>query len=88
MIEATKQDRTAMVKYMLDNKDKMECFKQLLLNAEDIDDKEIITLFYGIDVSQEEKEIARSFIEENFEDLEVIEFDGGQEVYSFLIALE
>ena len=73
---------------MLDNKDKMECFKELLLNAEDIDDKEIITLFYGKDVSQEEKEIARSFIAENFEDLEVIEFDGGQEVYSFLIALE
>jgi dihydroxyacetone kinase-like predicted kinase len=73
---------------MLENKDKLECFKQLLLNAEDIYDKEIITIFYGVDVSEDEKQEVREFIEENFEDAELVEFEGGQEVYSFLIALE
>ncbi len=73
---------------MLENKDKLECFKQLLLNAEDVYDKEIITVFYGADITEEEKEVVREFIEENFGDAELVEFDGGQEVYSFLIALE
>ena len=73
---------------MLENKDKLECLKELLLNAEDVDDKEIITIFYGVDVTEEEKSVVREFVEENFEDAELVEFDGGQEVYSFLIALE
>ena len=51
-------------------------------------DSEVITLICGEDVTEEEKEAAQSYIEENFEDCELEMNDGGQPVYSFIIGVE
>ena len=56
--------------------------------VEDAEDKDIITIFYGKGVREEQKQEVGRFIEENYPDAELVEMDGGQEVYPFLIALE
>ena len=52
------------------------------------DDSEVITIICGEDVTEEEKEAAKSYLEENFEDCELEMNDGGQPVYSFIIGVE
>lgn len=68
--------------------DLLDCFKKTIDGAEDIDDKEIITIFYGKTVTEEQKQTVQEFIEERLPDAELIEYDGEQEVYPFIIALE
>ncbi len=53
-----------------------------------LDDKELLTVFIGKDVSSDERDRLESLIAENFPDLEYSPYDGGQDVYSFLICLE
>lgn len=52
------------------------------------DDKEIITLYYGSEVSEEEAEELSDLIEEKFEDLEVEIYYGGQPLYYYLMSIE
>jgi dihydroxyacetone kinase-like predicted kinase len=52
------------------------------------DDKEIITLYYGSEVSEEEAEELSNLIEEKFEDLEVEIYYGGQPLYYYLMSIE
>lgn len=59
-----------------------------LIEAIAEEEKEIITVIYGVDVEENELEEISSFIEENFEDLEFEAIDGGQDVYSYIIAVE
>lgn len=67
--------------------DKINALKKALEGLVD-DDSEVITLICGEDVTEEEKEAAQSYIEENFEDCELEMNDGGQPVYSFIIGVE
>ena len=67
--------------------DKIDALKKALEGLVD-DDSEVITLICGEDVTEEEKEAAQSYIEENFEDCELEMNDGGQPVYSFIIGVE
>ena len=46
------------------------------------------TLICGEDVTEEEQEAARSFIEENYEDVECEVHVGKQPVYSFIVGVE
>jgi DAK2 domain fusion protein YloV len=62
----------------------MDAFK----NTEDIDEKEILTVFYGKNLSDNEKNRFRNAVEENYPDLELIEYEGGQDIYSFLVSIE
>ena len=73
---------------MLEEKGEIECLKKMFENIEDAEDKDIITIFYGKGVREEQKQEVGRFIEENYPDAELVEMDGGQEVYPFLIALE
>ena len=50
--------------------------------------KEIITVFIGNDVTDTEKERFEEAVSVTFPDQELVIYDGGQDVYSFLIALE
>ena len=52
------------------------------------DDKEIVTAFYGEDFTEEETEKFRELFEENYPDLELCEYYGGQKVYSVLLSVE
>ena len=66
---------------------KIDALKKSLEGLVD-DDSEVITIICGEDVTEEEKEAAKSYLEENFEDCELEMNDGGQPVYSFIIGVE
>ena len=66
---------------------KIDALKKALEGLVD-DDSEVITIICGEDVTEEEKEAAKSYLEENFEDCELEMNDGGQPVYSYLFGLE
>lgn len=51
-------------------------------------DKELITVFFGDDVTSEEKALFEEEILKEYEEIAYCPYDGGQSVYSFLISLE
>lgn len=67
--------------------DKMEAIKELLNSLID-EDSEIVTIFYGKDVTEEEIEEVRDFVTSLNEDCEVETIFGQQDVYSYIIAVE
>jgi len=52
------------------------------------DDTELITLYYGADVQQEDAEALREEIQEQFPDAEIEVNAGGQPVYYYFISAE
>ena len=62
--------------------------REMLSAIEDIEDREILTLFVGNGVSEEERTAMAEMIQEEFEDLSVDVYVGGQEVYRYLVAVE
>jgi len=66
----------------------VEAMCEMISKIEDIDSREIITLFVGAGVSDEERAEMTEAIEERFEDLVLEVFIGGQEIYDYLIAVE
>lgn len=52
------------------------------------DEKEIITMYYGEDIKEEEAESLRKKIEELFDDVEVEVYYGGQPLYYYLMSIE
>ncbi len=67
---------------------KIEVTIKAIQNVSDIEDKEIITIFIGADVTDEEMEILEDELSACFPDQEVVLKNGGQDVYSFLITIE
>ncbi|MDD4388026.1 MAG: DAK2 domain-containing protein, partial [Bacilli bacterium] len=59
-----------------------------LLKEAITDEKEIITIIYGTDVSQKEINELIKYIERNYSNLEVDVIEGNQEVYSYILAVE
>jgi uncharacterized protein len=51
-------------------------------------DYEILTMYYGDDVSQEEAEALGRTIRESYPDLEVEVLDGGQAYYYYILSVE
>ncbi len=58
------------------------------LETADADLCEILTVFAGKDVAPERKAALQSALEEQYEDLEIVMLDGGQETYDYYAALE
>lgn len=75
-------------KMMFSAKDKTKAVINGIKALNDCDDREIVTVFYGADVSEEEKASFLSEFNKSFSDKELYEIDGGQDVYSFIVALE
>lgn len=73
---------------LVSDPDRLQCLKSLLLAVKDIGDKEIVTLMYGVDVSEEEKAAARQIVEEVCPCAELAEYDCNQALYAYLIGLE
>ncbi len=73
---------------MLEEKSLEQCFKQMLENIDDLKDKEIITVFYGKNFSDSQKDAFSQMVNLLCPDAELIEYDGGQDVYPLLIAME
>lgn len=59
-----------------------------MLSNTDIELCEIITLFVGEHVSEEHRAVLTEKLKEAYEDFEIVVYDGGQEVYDYLIAIE
>jgi len=74
-------------KIVVKNKDKGKVAEDLLTNMLD-EDSEILTIIYGEDVTEEEVATLTSFVEENYEDVEVEIHDGGQPLYSYIFSIE
>jgi DAK2 domain fusion protein YloV len=74
-------------KIVTTSKDRMEAAIHLIESMVE-EDSEIITIFYGEDVSKEETDELVSFIEEKYEDLEIEVHNGKQPLYSYIISLE
>ncbi len=90
-IQVHKGDFIAMYskdKIVSDCSDKVQALIDLLKGVEDIDDMEILTIFCGNGVSEEEIATANERISELWPDLQVDMFHGGQEVYCFMVGLE
>lgn len=66
---------------------KLEAIKELLAEAE-ADTKDIITIIYGKDVTEEELKELTSYIESNYQELEIDTINGQQDVYSYIFSIE
>ena len=60
----------------------------LLSKVPDIKDKQVLTVIYGKDTTEEEKEKNMAYVRQKYPFLEVGAIDGGQAVYKYLIAIE
>lgn len=52
------------------------------------EDSEVISVYYGSDVSQDEAEALSARLEEDFPDADILVYDGGQPVYYYIISVE
>ncbi len=66
---------------------KVETFKTLCEKLA-LEEKSFLVTSYGLDVTAEEKQAVKEFVEENYKGVEFYELDGGQEVYDFIMILE
>ena len=89
-IEVKKGDFIALSQKQIlsSSTDKIKCAISALKSIEDIDEKELITAFFGSDLTKEEKEIFEEEISINFPDIVFCPYDGGQSVYSILLSIE
>ncbi|MFA5692128.1 MAG: DAK2 domain-containing protein [Acholeplasmataceae bacterium] len=72
---------------VVSSKERLEVINSLLKDMID-DETEIVTVFYGKDVEENELELVSNNISLISEDIEVEFVNGGQEVYSYIIAVE
>jgi len=68
--------------------DELEAMIGMIEKIEDIEDREIITLFVGEGVSDEQRASMTEALEERFDELAVEVYIGEQEIYRYLIAVE
>lgn len=59
-----------------------------LLEAVDTDLSEIITLFVGKDVTDEQRVALTAALEETYDECEIVVYEGGQDVYDYILAIE
>ena len=75
-------------KILVAREDKLEAAFALIESIEDIDDKQVITVFCGEDLTAEERLLFETELEKRYPMLETGFIDGGQKVYSLIFALE
>lgn len=73
-------------KIVSSNETRLETCEHILEEMVD-EDTEIITIMYGSDVSEDEMDLLRAYIEDHF-DIELEAINGGQEIYSYIITVE
>ena len=89
-VSIKKDDYMAIVgkKIVAANPSKVDVVKDLFAKVEGIEYKEVVTLIYGLDVSEEEKQEIVSYLNEAYPYVEIGELDGKQDIYSFIISIE
>lgn len=74
-------------KIVATHKDRLEAVKLLFQDLMTEDD-EILTILSGEDVSEDEVNELVSFVEENYEDVEIEVHNGNQPIYSYIFSVE
>jgi dihydroxyacetone kinase-like predicted kinase len=74
-------------KMLCSTKCKVETFKELCAKLE-LEEKSFLVTSYGSGVNEQEKQLVKEFVEQNYQDVEFYELDGGQEVYDFIMIIE
>ena len=69
------------------DKSRLETTKKLLQGIVD-EDREIVTIFYGLDATEEELEALENFVYEINDSIEVELIEGKQDIYTYIIAVE
>lgn len=67
---------------------KNHCIYELLYKIPDIKDKQLLTVFFGKDATEEERKKNIEWVKYKYPHLEVGCVDGGQAVYKYLLAIE
>ena len=67
---------------------KNHCVYELLHKIPDIEDKQLLTVFFGKDASEEERKKNIDWVKSKYPHLEIGCVDGGQAVYRYLLAIE
>ena len=62
--------------------------RRSLLQKAVTEDSEIISIYYGADVTKEDAEEIAAYVEEQYPDCDVELQDGGQPLYYYIIAVE
>ena len=75
-------------KLLTASRNKLTCFVNLIKKVKDLKEKQVLTIIYGKNVNEEEKEKLMDTIQTKFPYLEVGALDGGQDVYDYLFAIE
>ena len=60
----------------------------MVKSVDDLDDHEVISVFVGNDVTEDKRAELAERLSELCPDHEIMLYNGGQEVYSYLIAIE
>ena len=71
-----------------DSPDRLEAVKGLLEKMPEIEEKEVLAVFYGKAVDQDALDAFKAMLDESFPWLEYGFIDGGQDVYDFILAVE
>ena len=69
-------------------KELVSCAMSVIRSIEDIEDRSIITVFYGVDATEDDRELLRQRISNEFPLMDFIEVEGDQTIYPFIIAVE
>ena len=75
-------------KLLVSNIEKLEALKSLISKVKGIDEKEVLIILCGKNVSEEEKESLQEMLSDSFPQLECGVMDGGQDVYDYLFSIE
>ena len=88
-VEVHKDDFIGIMngKIVASYKRKTDTLKSLLKKA-NMNEKDIITIIYGKDVSEKQANEFVRYIKKTYTNIEIELIDGGQDVYSYIIALE
>ena len=68
--------------------DKETALKEILKAIPDMDDKELMTVFYGKDIDEETADELKAQLEDEYPDFEITFCNGGQDIYSYLLSVE
>ena len=74
-------------KILASDMSKLEVFKKLC-NILDLKNKEFVTIFYGKDMKQNEKEEIEAFVSKEFKNIELYSLDGNQDAYDAVLIVE
>ncbi len=70
-----------------DSSDKVDAVKKLF-KSQDLKYKEVVLSIFGADVTEEERAAVSQFFAEEYPSIEFFEYEGKQDIYSFIFSIE